>query len=131
MWFLPLLIVGTTVVLSIPVGFYLAKIIDGRYQPPRWLRGIEDVQKRYLVTLAGRNLTVLMRALFGVGTPRSLQGLPAAVVAAVYALILAVSHLHTTVRQVVVSLVGHSRQWLHGLRRAPVTTETRPCSTGC
>jgi K+-transporting ATPase ATPase A chain len=41
MWFLPLLIVGTTVVLSIPVGFYLAWIIDGRYTPPRWLSAIE------------------------------------------------------------------------------------------
>jgi K+-transporting ATPase ATPase A chain len=41
MWFLPLLIVGTTVVLSIPVGFYLAWIIDGRYTPPRWLHAIE------------------------------------------------------------------------------------------
>ena len=42
MWFLPLLIVGTTVVLSIPVGFYLAWIIDGRYQAPLWLRAIEE-----------------------------------------------------------------------------------------
>jgi potassium-transporting ATPase potassium-binding subunit len=42
MWFLPLFIVGTTVVLSIPVGFYLAWIIDGRYTPPLWLRAIEE-----------------------------------------------------------------------------------------
>ena len=42
MWFLPLLIVATTVVLSIPIGFYLAWIIDGRYTPPRWLRAIEE-----------------------------------------------------------------------------------------
>jgi transposase len=96
-----------------------------------WLRGIKDVQKRYLVTLAGRNLTVLMRALFGIGTPRSLQGLPAAVFAAVCALILALSNLHTSLRQLVVCFVGHSRQWLHGLRRAPIPTETRPSSTGC
>ena len=43
------------------------------------LRGIDDVQKRYLVTLAGSNLTVLMCAVFRIGTPRSLQGLRATV----------------------------------------------------
>jgi transposase len=96
-----------------------------------WLRGIEDVHKRYLVTLAGRNLTVLMRALFGIGTPRGLQGLSAAVFAALCALLLALSNLHTTLRRLVVSFVDHSRQWLHGLRRAPIPTETRPSSTGC
>ena len=41
MWLLPLLIVGTTVILSIPVGFYLAWIIDGRYRAPRVLRVVE------------------------------------------------------------------------------------------
>ena len=29
--------------------------------------------KRYLMYVAGRNLGVMMRALFGVGTPKSLQ----------------------------------------------------------
>ena len=40
-WLLPLLIVVTTVILSIPVGRYLAWIIDGRYHAPRWLRWLE------------------------------------------------------------------------------------------
>ena len=40
-----------------------------------WLRGLENVQKRYLLTAAARNLGLLMRKLFGIGTPRSLQGL--------------------------------------------------------
>jgi K+-transporting ATPase ATPase A chain len=40
-WSLPALIVGTTIVLSIPIGLYLAWIVDGRYQPPRWLRWLE------------------------------------------------------------------------------------------
>lgn len=39
-----------------------------------WLRGLVDVGKRYLIHAAGHNLGVLMRALFGIGTPRSLQG---------------------------------------------------------
>lgn len=42
MWTLPLLIVVTSVVLSIPCGFYLAWIVDGRYSAPRWLRWIES-----------------------------------------------------------------------------------------
>ncbi len=42
MWLLPSLIVGTTVVLSIPLGIYLARIADGRYRPPKWLHWIEQ-----------------------------------------------------------------------------------------
>jgi transposase len=38
-----------------------------------WLRGLIDVGKRYLMYAAGHNLGVIMRKLFGVGTPRSLQ----------------------------------------------------------
>ena len=35
-----------------------------------WLRGRENVHKRYLVHVAGHNLGVLMRLLIGAGTPR-------------------------------------------------------------
>jgi K+-transporting ATPase ATPase A chain len=38
---LPVLIVGVTVALSIPVGRYLAWIADGHYRAPRWLQWIE------------------------------------------------------------------------------------------
>jgi K+-transporting ATPase ATPase A chain len=41
MWFLPFVIIATTVLLSIPCGFYLAWIMDGRYRAPRWLQWIE------------------------------------------------------------------------------------------
>lgn len=41
-WSLPILIIGSTIALSIPVGLYLAWIIDGRYTPPRWLRWLEQ-----------------------------------------------------------------------------------------
>jgi len=40
-----------------------------------WLRGLKKVQKRYLFQVAARNLGLILRRLFGVGTPRSLQGL--------------------------------------------------------
>jgi hypothetical protein len=38
-----------------------------------WLHGIEKVQKRYLIAAVARNLGLVMRKLFGIGTPRSLQ----------------------------------------------------------
>jgi len=40
-----------------------------------WLRGFKKVSKRYLIQVAARNLGLILRKLFGVGTPRSLQGL--------------------------------------------------------
>ena len=39
------------------------------------LRGHENIRKRMLIHAAGFNLGLLMRARFGYGTPRSLQGL--------------------------------------------------------
>lgn len=39
-----------------------------------WLRGIDKVRKRYLIAAAAHNLSCLMRELFGMGTPRGLQG---------------------------------------------------------
>jgi transposase len=38
-----------------------------------WLRGIEKVQKRYLIAAVARNLGLLMRKMFAVGTARDLQ----------------------------------------------------------
>ena len=38
-----------------------------------WLHGLADVTKRYLMYVAGKNLGVIMRALFGMGKPRTLQ----------------------------------------------------------
>jgi len=38
-----------------------------------WLRGLLKVTKRYLIQVAACNLARIMRKLFGVGTPRSLQ----------------------------------------------------------
>jgi hypothetical protein len=41
-----------------------------------WLRGLLEVGKRYLMQVAGHNLGVIMRRVFGRGTPRGLQGAP-------------------------------------------------------
>ena len=57
-WLLPLLIVGVTVLLSIPVGRYLAWVMDGRYRAPRGLAWFErrldtgpQSWKQYVVAL--------------------------------------------------------------------------------
>lgn len=46
-----------------------------------WLRGLLEVGTRHLMAVVGHNLGIIMRWVFGKGTPRSLQGLRAAVVA--------------------------------------------------
>jgi len=39
-----------------------------------WLCGLLKVSKRYLIQVAARNLGLILRKLFGMGTPRGLQG---------------------------------------------------------
>jgi transposase len=51
-----------------------------------WLRGVENVTKRYLVQVAAHNLSLLMRKLFGVGKPRTLQGAGGLLVWLIYGL---------------------------------------------
>ncbi len=51
------------------------------------LRGHTNILKRVLVHTAALNLGLLMRTLFGVGTPRSLQGCAAALLRCVWVLI--------------------------------------------
>jgi hypothetical protein len=52
-----------------------------------WLRGLVNVSKRYVIHAAAYNLGVILRKLFGVGTPRSLQGRAAAACAALFAVL--------------------------------------------
>jgi potassium-transporting ATPase potassium-binding subunit len=40
-WALPLLVLGITFVLAVPMGLYMAWIFDGRYRAPAWLRWCE------------------------------------------------------------------------------------------
>lgn len=47
-----------------------AHILDRGGMRRVWLRGRENVHKRYLIHVAGFNLGVLMRAMFGQGAPR-------------------------------------------------------------
>jgi transposase len=47
-----------------------AHVLEGGGMRRTLLRGRENVHKRYLVHVAGYNLGILMRTLFGAGTPR-------------------------------------------------------------
>src|SRR5580698_10439702 len=47
-----------------------ALILDRGGMRRAWLRGRENVQKRYLIHVAGYNLGLIMRLLIGAGTPR-------------------------------------------------------------
>jgi len=44
-----------------------------------WLYGVVKTAKRYLMQVAAHNLGIIMRRLFGIGTPRSLQGYEGAI----------------------------------------------------
>ncbi|MCP4304344.1 MAG: DDE transposase, partial [bacterium] len=47
-----------------------AHVLDRGGMRRTWLRGRDNVHKRYLIHVAGFNLSILMRALFGRWTPR-------------------------------------------------------------
>ena len=51
------------------------------------LRGHDNIRKRLLVHAGALNLGLLMRTLFGVGTPRGLQGRVAALLATLWSLL--------------------------------------------
>jgi len=52
-----------------------AHVCDSGGMRRSWLRGLVDVTKRYLIAAAAHNLGRILRKLFGVGKPKSLQGL--------------------------------------------------------
>jgi hypothetical protein len=51
-----------------------ALILDRGGMRRVWLRGRANVQKRYLIHVAGYNLGLIMRLLTGAGTPREFHG---------------------------------------------------------
>jgi hypothetical protein len=48
-----------------------AHVLDRGGMRRTWLRGRANVARRYLIHVAGHNLGLLMRSLFGAGTPRA------------------------------------------------------------
>jgi transposase len=72
-----------------------------------YLRGRSNILKRILIHHAALNLGLMMRKLFGVGTPRSLQGR----LSAVFAVLLGISHrLWTAIRPSLAPSAGFIRQ---------------------
>lgn len=61
------------------------------------LRGHPNILKRLLIHAGGFNLGLIMRQIFGVGTPRGLQGRLAAAMAIVVALWTRVADLRLTI----------------------------------
>src|SRR3569832_2675378 len=53
-----------------------ALILDRGGMRRAWLRGRENLHKRYLIHVAGYNLGLIMRLLTGAGTPRELHAQP-------------------------------------------------------
>jgi transposase len=76
-----------------------------------WLHGLEKVQKRYAIAAMARNLGLLMRKVFGIGTPRGLQAAAGLASLALFAWI----HIH-----------GLLRRW-HDLQVA-VRLDPSPCA---
>ena len=52
-----------------------AHVCDSGGARRSWLRGLENVSKRYLIAVAAHNLGRILRRLFGIGKPKALQGL--------------------------------------------------------
>ena len=69
--------------LAWPLSF--AHVLERGGMRRTWLRGRENVHKRYLVHVAGYNLGILMRALFGAGTPKEMAAIRNAVVFIIHA----------------------------------------------
>jgi len=55
-----------------------AHVCDSGGARRTWLRGLQEVGKRHLIAVAGHNLGLVMRHLFGAGKPRAFAGLAAA-----------------------------------------------------
>ena len=61
---------GVALALKSQVRTASAHVLDRGGMRRAWLRGRQNIHKRYLIHFAGFNLGILMRAMFGQGTPR-------------------------------------------------------------
>jgi len=92
-----------------------------------WLRGHANILKRYLVHVAAFNLGVVMRKLLGVGTPRGLAALRAALLH----LIGLLAVVRRRVGEFLENLVQFgARRWDRAARRC-LRAEVTPSSTAC
>lgn len=94
------------------------------------LRGHSNILKRLLVHLAGFNLSLVMRQLLGVGTPRALQGRPAALLALLRRL-LGLLHRPRRHRWVLSRLLQPLDAQSHRALRGALRTGEPRYTTGC
>jgi transposase len=73
-----------------------------------WLRGLEKVQKRYLVSAMARNLGLVMRTLYGIGTPKAFQ-LGGGFFALVYLTLINIGALISRIRSISIVACQKSR----------------------
>ena len=98
------------------------------------LRGHTKILKRLLLHVAGFNLSILMRHLFGVGTPRTLQDASAALLHALLRFWWV--HLSTPMRQTTSQRPSwrYSRLWMASVQHRALNAQITPnvsFSTGC
>ncbi len=95
------------------------------------LRGHQNILKRILLHAAALNLSLLMRTLFGVGTPRSLQGRVAALFIVIGSLVRPLdtlwTHLRRWYRSVTSSVALHTSRKVDPIKFALVSS----FATGC
>jgi len=88
-----------------------------------WLHGLLKVAKRYLLQVAARNLGLIMRKLFGMGTPRGLQ--KEADVAAPSQLLIAAAWCVVCVVQIAIGALNPLGAWAaHRILHRPALTLT-------
>jgi transposase len=99
-----------------------------------WLCGLENVQKRYLMHAAARNLSLVMRKLFKMGTPRGLQGSGEDALARLCALLNALRLLDALHRAFESLRAAETRRPWRSTRRRPhppIAHRNVERSTGC
>jgi transposase len=99
-----------------------------------WLRGIEKIQKRYLMHAAARNLSLVMRKLFKMGTPRSLQGSGDDACARLWAFMNALTMLaalHRAFDSLRAAQTHRPRRSFRHQRRLPITHRNVKRQTDC
>jgi transposase len=95
------------------------------------LRGHTNILKRVLLHTAALNLGLLMRTLFGVGTPRSLQGRVAALLGCVWSLIRLPETLLDLIRTMYRPSTSLSDLLAHREIRPPASSVETVFTTGC
>jgi hypothetical protein len=95
-----------------------------------WLHGLLTISKRYLLQVAARNLGLIMRKLFGMGTPKSLQK-EGGLAALVYLLICIVRSVVNIARRSLTSIVATATRETRLVPPLTLRPDRSAFSTGC